>query len=497
MTISKSDYLLHLKHPAWLWLKKYTPDRLPPIDDNLQAILATGHAFEQYAEALFDSGVTLGFDDYASYRDLPQRTRDAIERGEKTIFQGRFEHEGLTFIGDIIDVVDEGMVDLYEIKSSTSAKPVYIDDLAFQLVVLEGCGYQVRNIAVIHVNAAYVRDGDIDPQHLTATTDVTEAVKASRDVTRQRAHEALESLARGPDAEPDYGPDLADPNSFGEWLEVYRYLFPPEEGSVYQLCQLKPELLARLEQDGIMKISDIPPDYQLKPKQTQQVEAARRGEPIIDRERIAAFIDELRYPLYFLDYETMSSLVPYFDGLRPYQQVPFQYSLHMLDAPDAELRHVEYLHRDYSNPAPAVAAALREHLGPDGSIVTWNMSFEKSCNDTMASLSPDHAEFLAEVNERIVDLMVPFSRGWYVDAGFHGSASIKSVLPVLAPHLSYKSLVVQEGGAAQRIWMETILEGKHEHDCAQILKDLSAYCTLDTLAMVEIYKYLKRELLDK
>lgn len=202
--LSKSDYTTYLKHPAWLWIKKHAKTILPPIDPATQAIFDTGHEFEQYAEALFPGGVTLGFNDYDEYLSLPERTTQALDEGMHTIFQGRFEHEQLTFICDVIQVVEGKEVDLIEIKSSTSAKPEHIVDLAFQMVVLEKCGYTVREISVIHVNNQYVRSGAIDPKSITAKTDVTESVKAARDFTLQKIDEALQvmALTECPDVSP-------------------------------------------------------------------------------------------------------------------------------------------------------------------------------------------------------------------------------------------------------------------------------------------------------
>ena len=220
--LSKSDYTTYLKHPAWLWIKKHAKTILPPIDPATQAIFDTGHEFEQYAEALFPGGVTLGFNDFDEYLSLPERTTQALDEGMHTIFQGRFEHEQLTFICDVIQVVEGKEVDLIEIKSSTSAKPEHIVDLAFQMVVLEKCGYTVREISVIHVNNQYVRSGAIDPKSITAKTDVTESVKAARDFTLQKIDEALQVMALTEC--PDVSPLSADSKSFGEWLDIYKHM---------------------------------------------------------------------------------------------------------------------------------------------------------------------------------------------------------------------------------------------------------------------------------
>jgi hypothetical protein len=216
-------------------------------------------------------------------------------------------------------------------------------------------------------------------------------------------------------------------------------------------------------------------------------------QPTIQKHEIDAFLNELKYPLYFLDYETMSAVVPYFDGHRPYQQVPFQYSLHILDSPDAKLRHKGYLHRDNTDPSLPIAQRLIDDIGKSGSIITWNASFERSCNATLGQLNPQFADAMAAINERIVDLMIPFKpkNGWYSDVRFEGSASIKKVLPVVVPALSYKDLDIQNGGSAQSLWTQAVLDETRD-DKNKILDDLIKYCGLDTLAMVEMYSVLRK-----
>ena len=481
---------MFLRHPAWLWLKKHDKDKLPPVDDNTQAIFDAGHMFESYAEQLFPGGVRLGFNDYNEYLSLSERTQKALNDGITTIFQGRFEYEQLTFICDVITIVGNKEVDLYEIKSSTKAKPEHEFDLAFQMVVLEGCGFKVRNISVAHVNNQFVRHGNVDPTELTKITDITDSVKAKRELTLQNISGTLAVVDS--DTHPSLSPSLASPDSFGEWLSIYKQLMNEESGSVYDLCLLNASTVAELEQQGIKLLTDIPGDFSLKPKQQMQLEAAKLNKPIIQPDKIKAYLDSFEYPLYFFDYETLASIIPYFDGLKPYQQVPFQYSLHILDSPGSELRHVEYLHRDNTNPAEPLSKTLKSQIGDTGSVITWNMNFEKACNKVLGELVPEYADFYEALNSRIVDLMIPFSKGWYVDKDFYGSASIKNVLPVLVPELSYKVLGIQEGSAAQRLWMEAVLDGKRDGEKKKILSDLVEYCGLDTLAMVEIYNKLQK-----
>jgi hypothetical protein len=490
MLLSKSDYLLYLKHPAWLWLKKHDKGKLPPIDDNTQAIFDAGNLFEGYAEKLFDGGVRLGFSDYASYLALTEQTQEALLGGEKIIFQARFETEQLTCICDVIEVVGDKTIDLYEIKSSTSAKPEHVVDLAFQVKVIEASGFTVRSVSVIHVNNQYVRQGEVSPAEICTTTNVTDKVRAKAEFTNSKIDEALVAVQLA--EMPDPTPANAGSGAFAEWLDIYKTLTSQPKDSIYDLCGLNAKKVEELERRGIRYITDIPDDFPLSPKQNLQIRAAKLGQQLILNEPIRDFLKTLQYPLHFLDYETLGSIVPAFDGLRPYQQLPFQYSVHVLDSPDAELRQVEYLHRDPSNPCQPLAEMLRNHIGDHGSVIVWNEGFEKSCNRTLAEEVPELADFLNSVNERIIDLMLPFARGWFVDKDFNGSASIKKVLPVVVPELSYKALGIQEGASAQRLWMQAVIDSKDHIDKEVLFADLIEYCKLDTLAMVEIFNVLRK-----
>ncbi|MCL2038600.1 DUF2779 domain-containing protein [Candidatus Saccharibacteria bacterium] len=491
MTISKSDYMAFLKHPAYLWVKKNAKELIPPVDAATQAMFDTGNDFEQYAEARFDNITRLGFNNYKEYLSLPARTEEAIKSGAKMISQARFEKDGFTCISDLIEFVGDREVDLIEIKSSTEVKDEHLYDLAFQTVVLESCGYKVRNISVIYVNNQYVRDGEIDTFGLTIQEDVTERVMAEIDPTKVRMKKAMETAMLG--EMPDPSVRHCQLGSYKEWLGVYRNIKQIPDYSIYDLERVKIESLGQLEDLGVELLADIPDDFRLSNKQRLQVVATRAEESIIDKEQTKGFLDGLKFPLYFFDYETLASAVPALGGIRPYQQVPCQYSLHVLRTPDGELEHIEYLHQEKSNPSRPLAERLIKDLGDSGDIIVWNQAFEMSRNRELGEMMPEHAEAMQAINNRVVDLMIPFSRGWYVDKRFKGSASIKKVLPVIVPELSYAVLDINNGGDAQKMWMEAILEGKHDRE--KVVHDLLKYCELDTLAMVEIHKKL-REVVD-
>lgn len=491
--------MLFLKHPAWLWLKKFDKDKLPPVDDNLQAMFDVGHEFEGYAEKLFPDAVRLGFNNYSEYQSLAYKTEQEIIRGSKTILQGKLEAEGLTCIFDVLIRAGDKEFDLIEIKASTKAKPEHEYDLAFQMLVLEKSGYSVRNISVIHTNKEYVREGGIDPAGITSQTDITDRVKDLRLLTEEQVKEAKVVLGNRsmPDVSPrhlnklDFGNSTYKNQIMEEWLKIYANIIGEfEEYSIYKLSYPSPEQFGKIEDLGVKHIGDIPEELALRSKQIAQIQTTRTNKRIMELDKIKDFLNTFKYPLYFFDYETFSSVIPQFDKCKPYTDYPFQYSLHILDSLDAELKHVEYLHADKTNPVPGLLSQLKSDIGDEGTVLTWNMRYEKGCNNRMADLYPDYADFLSNLNERINDLMIPFSEMWFFDKDFFGSASVKKVMPVLAPELSYKELNVGDGLLARRMWTQTVLEEKHEANRKEIMDDLSKYCTLDTYAMVRIYEEL-------
>lgn len=491
--------MLFLRHPAWLWLKKYDPEKLAAAGEAKQAAMEEGNRFEAYANQLFPGAVFMGYDssglsphDYVSV--LP-RTRDALAQQPAAILQGRVEVNGMTCIFDVLERTAENEYDLIEIKASTRVKPQHLYDLAFQLTVLEKASLTIRSMYVIHVNRDYVRQGEIDPSQLTARTEVTAEVRALMPKTDQLINEAF-AVLNNPEI-PDISPRFVNQHGIPgldcvkEWLPVFSSLIPPQDTySIYHLCSLSTHQLGQLEDRQIHLIADIPDELAANSRQLAQIIATRRNERVIKPEPIREFLESLSYPLYFFDYETFSSVIPLFDGCRPYQDYPFQYSLHVLDSPGSALRHREFLATESGNPLPALLAQLCADIGESGTVLAWNMRYEQQCNSLMGQLYPEYASFLTALNERMRDLMDPFARGWYIDKDFCGSASVKKVLPVLAPELSYKDLAIGEGLLARRLWMQTVLEGQHPEARDTILTNLRTYCGLDTYGMVRIWEEL-------
>jgi hypothetical protein len=241
----------------------------------------------------------------------------------------------------------------------------------------------------------------------------------------------------------------------------------------------------------VLDIKDIPVDFKLTDIQRDFVDFYVKGEKKIDREGIAERLHELEYPLYFLDYETVNPSIPQFKGMAPLQQITFQHSLHVIDSPGREIAHHEFLSDGSGIPPRDLAEHLATLIGKTGSVLVWYKHFEMARNTEMGELYPEFAEFFAAVNERIFDLYEIFSHKLYRDPALKNN-SLKSVLPLLVPEMTYENLNIGDGGAAMSRWYDEVYTGKNPITKANTMDDLREYCWQDTLAMVKILEYLLR-----
>ncbi len=461
--ISKSDYMLYLKHPAFIWLKKYDKAKLPEIDENTQAIFDSGHEFEKYAEERLGEVFRVGFADFKEYETINIRTKEALESDAKVVSQGGFEYNNLTCIVDALEKCGDGMYNLYEIKSGTKIKKDYLYDLAFQKHVLEGCGIKIKDIFVIYANNLYTRKGDIDSSKFTSCQKVTTDVCEFADFTLDTIKNAKEMVARGKINQPSFSPSLVGCiGNIKDAIDVYRKIQGLPRYSIYDLATPGAKRIALFEDANYKLISDIPDDFPyLTSKQQYQINATKTGATQTRNDKIEEFINKLKYPLYFLDYETFGELIPPFDGIRPYQNVPFQYSIHIQEHENGEIIHKEYIHKENTNPAEPLTKKLLEDIGTDnGSVIVWYQIFEKSRNTELANMLPQYADRLENINSRVVDLMIPFKNDWVINKDFFGSASIKKVLPALCNNkeFDYSAMEVGDGQTAQRVWSEFFIK---------------------------------------
>ncbi len=479
-----------LIHPGYLWLEKFDKKKLPPITTSDQFMFDKGHAFEAQARKLFPSAKLVDAKPWEFDLLVNQTKRLMEDESVETIFQATaFTDRGLLVKSDVLKRSGKTW-DLYEVKSSTSVKDDHLSDLAFQAVAWEEMGVKVGDIYLLYVNKEYKRGENIEPELLVSQKKITYKVKQRIPEVEQQIPKALKVLDQK--TCPDLGLEYA--GNLGIWLPMYLHLnpeLPPEH--IYKLAQLKPEDVKLLHAGGVDSLKQVNDLEGFNARQQSQIKAWQETPPI-ELEKIEKFLNKLEFPLWFLDYETVSHSVPIYPGTGAYQEIPFQYSLHVLDSPGGELQHFEYLDRGDDNPTPRLLERLHQDLGGEGSILVWYQAFEMGRNSDMGELVPEYKSWMKQVNKRIVDLMIPFSKGWYIDKSFAGSASIKKVLPAIAPELSYRDLDIADGMSAQSSWYKAAIEKAPDKD--KIFDDLVKYCALDTLAMVEIYRFLV-ELVEK
>ena len=266
---------------------------------------------------------------------------------------------------------------------------------------------------------------------------------------------------------------------------------------IYIIPRLYSKKARDLKSRGILSIHDIPDGYPLSSRQDRQVEAVKSGGPFIDTPAIVDELSKLQYPLSFLDYETYSPAVPLYDGYKPYQHIVFQYSLHLVESPESKPEHIELLLTGEGDPGIKLAEHLSKRIPDTGSVIVWNKPFEAGRNRAMAERYPMHRNALLNMNSRMYDLMKIFSRGLYIHPDFHGSASIKNVLPVLVPEFgqNYTDLNVSSGDEAMLAWADLVSGQVPDEQVQYLRNDLLAYCILDTLAMVKIWETLRKEVM--
>ena len=486
-TLSKSDFLKYQICPSYLWLWK-NKKQVVPVDEAeaIKQRLEQGNEIERYARLLFPGAVLVESHGKAAMNE----TKQLVERGVTTIFQATvITDSGLLAMADVIKFDNATKTwTLYEVKSTNSIKKEHILDLAFQRVAFEDAGYKIGKVGVIHLNKAYKRRTVVEPRELLTESDVTIGVAAIVDAVRAQTKDALQAISNK--NEPKGCSCCLSTKS--NHCPTFGYLNPDvPEYSVFNISRISDKKLAVLIDGDILNVHDVPEDIKLSIIQSNQVAVAKSKQAIIDKQAIAEKLSELEYPLYFLDYETVSTALPLFNECHPYQQIPFQYSLHVQNEPNSELEHYEYLSRDaVTLPAHELLSSLAGRVGSAGSVVTWNKSFEAARNREMAIQYPQYAELMEGINNRIFDLMEIFSQQHYVHHKFKGSSSIKKVLPVLVDGSGYDDLDITNGQAAASRWYQAISGSTTEVEANKTFESLLKYCKLDTLAMVEIYKKL-------
>ncbi len=486
--LSKSQFQLFRDAPRHLWAAAHLPEIWPEPSAFEQHSQEQGYSVEVHSQEWLTQRAVQKFPSHLN----PSKTSG------KWHWQDSFsstDSEGNAFFCRTDAWWEDPKstaIHLFEIKSSTRVKYDALVDLAFQTAVIQDAhpNRPVESIWLLHLNKEYVRAGALDFDQLFTLVEVTEQV-------RELLPEIRAERARASEV-------LASTNS-DEWLSCTRPKTCPcpsichpnlKPYSVYDLPGLRHTTLELIDR-GIESLVDVPDNFSLETKQRRMVQAVKSGQPVIDRHALAQSLETLTFPLCFLDYEAYSSALPLYDGCVPQQQVVFQYSLHVV--PDkhamknlAHIRHYEHISFGPGDPSREVVQHMQASMPKTGSVIVWNQSFEASRNREMAEGMLDAKEFLLGLNNRMYDLAEVFRRGMYVDREFHGSWSIKNVLPILVPELRYDTLEIHKGDQALLAWWSIVSgEISDTNEIKHIRKNLLTYCQLDTWAMVKIWEVLE------
>lgn len=345
----------------------------------------------------------------------------------------------------------------------------------------------MNDFSVIHLNNEYIRKGALDANQLFKIVSVQKEVEAKQEFVKQKINDLKNVLQLNAVPNIKIGGYCHDPYDCEFVDHCWEHV--PKQHSVFTLSRIGKAAFEMVE-NGILSLNQIPANYKLAKTPAFQLEYFKIGTILIEKKKILDFLSQFLYPLCFFDFETYMPAVPDFDSSRPYQQIPFQYSLHVLSSERQPPDHFEYLGDGLHDPREELVKKMIIDLGVNGSIITYDSSFEKSRLKELADDFPQFSQPIHSIINRIVDLMKPFQSKWYYHPAFEGSNSIKNVLPVLVPDLSYSFLEIQEGGTASLVYSQL----RDQDSDTQIVqrKQLLDYCKLDTLAMIKILQVLQK-----
>jgi len=479
--LSKSRYLNGRQCPKLLWVATNEPERIPEPDAATQHRFDQGHLVSELSKKLFPDGMEVPADDFMTNIAM---TRELI-RERQPLFEAGVLSGNIYSRADIMKPDSEGEWDIVEVKSAASVKDINYEGVAFQKLCWEDSGVRIGKCYLAYINKEYVKDGEIDPHELFAIQDVSEEVVKASEGIREKVAEMLDVISQPTCPEVDIGPHCSDPYDC-PLAECWEGLPEHHIFSLYYGGRKSYELY----QSGILDIAQIPASYRLNDKQRIQRRCVASGQPYIDHEAIREFLDGLEYPLYFLDFETFSTAVPLLDGTRPYQKIPFQFSLYVQQKPGGEPQHHEFLAKGKADPRPELLAMLRKLIGSRCSILAYNKSFEEGVIKDLGLYFPEHAAWAESMLPRFVDLIVPFRSFHYYHPAQKGSASLKSVLPALTG-LSYESMAIANGDDAGLAYLAITFGDVSEEEAQETRRQLLEYCNLDTEGMVRIVERLK------
>jgi hypothetical protein len=480
--ITKSLYCSLLSCDRYAWLSRHKPEKY--IEKKQEDVLQNGKEVGELARNLFGDYDLIEFN--KNINTMIDETQESVERGTHIIAEASFRFENAFCSVDILKNDIDG-VEVYEVKSSTEIQDIYLDDVAFQVYILRHLGYRVKKANIVYLNSEYVRHGDLELDKLFVIEDITELIKPREALVKDNITRILNNLNNKEEIENDIDSYCFKPYEC-PFIEYCMKDLP--KPNVFDIRRMKITDKLLLYKAGKISFEDLV-NENINEKYLQQIDFELNDkDDYINKENIEDFLNKLSYPLYFLDFETYQQAIPLYDGVSPYMQIPFQYSLHYIN--DNTLEHTEFLGEEGTDPRRKLALSLISDIKPDTCVLAYNMSFEKGVIKNLANMYPDLSKALMNIHDNIVDLMVPFYNRDYYTKDMKGSYSIKYVLPALFPDdpsLNYHNLKLIHNGSEAMNAFNTLTDYDDEQRKI-IRKNLLEYCKLDTFAMVKIWQKL-------
>jgi len=479
-TLSKSRFLAGLQCHLRLWHQCYNRDLVSEISPAQQALFNTGHEVGELATLRYPEGVLIKEDHF--HHEKAVLTTLAVMKNPaiSAIYEAAFIYDGVRIRVDILERPGNDGWNLIEVKSSTSVKDVYLPDVAVQYHVLRGSGLDINRVFLMHVNNQYVFDGQkLDLAPFFSLDDLTDQVMLYESQVSSRLVELNDMLRR-------YNPPNIRPSK--HCMNPYKCEFwehctsEMPEFWVMDLSGITQDKFEQLVESSVEDISEIPDGFPLTALQERIKKCVADNQEYTAPELKSELLN-VGYPVHFLDFETVSPVIPHYAGTRPYQTIPFQWSDHILSA-DGALQHKEYLCVDNKDPREEFVETLLDILGREGTIFIYT-TYEKGIVNQLADLFPHFQDQLLDLFNRFKDLHA-LIRTHYYHPEFYGSFSLKAVLPVLVPTMNHGDLAIQEGSIASLEYLRMLDPATSADEKGKIKIDLLTYCGYDTLSMVKI-----------
>ena len=477
-TLSKSKIISLLQCPKRLWLERHRPDLAAEMDEGTQLRFAAGERVDEVARGLFPEGIMVEGEDLW---EKIQRTADLLAGPPRPLFQAAFRHKNVLTVPDIL-LPEAGGFKLIEVKSAASVKDYYHTDVAVQVWVLQGAGLDLRGIELAFIDSRFVYPGQGDYRGLFCHEDMSRIVQDLLPDVPRWVQEGQDVLAS--DTEPQQTPGDQCGTPFD--CPFHGYCAPETTEYPVELLPRIGRQAQALRDQGLNDIRDIPDSVPLTFAQRRVREVTKTGRAMLSAEA-GAIINNLPWPRWYMDFETLALAVPEWAGTRPYHQVPFQWSCHN-EAADGTVRHYEFLAEGEADPRRDFAESLIAGLSDSGPVLVYNATFENRILKETAATFPDLAGKLDAISERVFDLL-PLAREHYYHPEMRGSWSLKSVLPTVAPDLTYETLGVSGGLEAQAAFQKMMALPKGSTEREDLRRQILEYCQLDTWALVVLARF--------